>query len=77
MHTYNHIAAAAHAVGGQTQTEATARMTRLASKSIRFLWYVLADLRREAEACTTEAQYALVREQQVRVREALQKRGAL
>jgi len=73
--TYAQIAANAHAAGGETQTEATAKMRRLASKPPMFLHAILEHLQREAEACTTMEQYNAVRAQIVRVDQALSHRA--
>ena len=77
--TYAQIAASAHLSGGQTQTEATALMSRrvLSRSSVGFLASILHSLRQEGAACTTEAEYTLVRAQVERVRDALGRKGAL
>lgn len=79
MHTitYAQMRRNAHAAGGETMTEAAAKMRGLGRLSTAFLSSVLADLRREAQACTSMADYAEVRSQVDRFRSILISRGAL
>lgn len=75
--TYAQRRTHAHDVGGETQTEATAKITDsvLKRSSLGFLYSVLSGLESEAAVCHTESDYAEVRAQIVRVRKAIQSRG--
>lgn len=75
MTTYAQMKSAAHAAGGETQTEATAKMTNLYGKPANFLFSILTSLNAEAAACHTEHDYVQVRAQVGRVRSALIAKG--
>lgn len=78
MTSYSQLAANAHAAGGETQTEATAKISdtrvhQLArSRSGRaFLASIERDLMAEARVAFTDREYIPIRAQIVRVRDAL------
>lgn len=77
--TYAQIARARHEAGGETQTEATAKISDrvLRKSSVGFLNSILGTLQDEANSATTLGEYGDIREQIVRVRHALNLKGAL
>lgn len=79
MRTYAQMRFDAHHVGGETQTEATASMSAgtLSRWPVGGLRAMLADLTREANACTNEVDYDTVRDQMIRVRVALHRKERL
>lgn len=80
--TYGQIVANAHRVGGETQTEATERMSSSVLHAnlpgqIGFLNSILASLDKEAAAATRMEEYDRINMQRQRVRYALGLKGAL
>lgn len=63
MITYRQYQTSCHAAGGETQTEAAAKMTNLASFETGFLDSVLDGLRKEAAMAATFAEYQPIRHQ--------------
>jgi hypothetical protein len=74
--TYRQIQASAHAAGGVTQTEATARIADITLRGMHpaSLEHMLRELRREGSAAVTGLEYQPILDQQIRVREALEAR---
>ena len=77
--TYAQQAFNAHQAGGETQAEATARMsaTTLRRMSTGSKVFMLKELAQEAAACHVETDYSFVRSQQLRVQGALAIRGQI
>lgn len=77
--TYAQYRSHVHSIGGETQAEATAKMSDavLRKATVGFLNSILGTLGRESARCHTMDDYTVVRAQVDRVRAALNAKGSL